>query len=613
MSSTPAPLGDALAKKGGLTLSQLVDYDDRCTDAMVDRLYYWTTIRKLRPGYHAARGVREEDIARIVQEEVVLRKDAAKATQRLLEQSAIKRYHQGLKTKDEKEHFSRHLRKYVNIYLPDCPFEVCTTNRYTILTQEASAVARREIKKGEVVKYLSGIQVAMTKQEEAELDVKKRDFSIVMSSRKKTPALFLGPARFANHDCDANAKLSTTGSHGMQITTVRNIDIGEEITVSYGNDYFGEDNCECLCATCERFVRNGWGRQIKEESTPEQTPEPELEVQNKTMSLRRKRKYRFDSETHSPIATPESESSAPAKRAKTTHIVQSLAISQILSPKNKSPHSPSRLSQVVKAEDSESDVSGFNVLPTQPRKLKYRYGKLSRGANATPDTETGRSSSPISSVLDGSQESSASTEATSVDDVPESKSHDRSDSELSELSESYELDDERQMVVRSRKRKRPSVATRQSLRNRPYMPVPTIETTYSMDDDDEDDTRRRPGDYTLTPKLLASVYSRWVECRNCDEHFVQEDAYLTRANCPRCERHSKIYGYAWPKTDKESRNDTEERVLDHRTINRFIDPEAERRTKKGRKTLDSLVLERERSLRESEQAEWPRRSRRGTS
>jgi len=31
-------LGDALAKKGGLTLSQLVDYDDRLTDSLVDRV-----------------------------------------------------------------------------------------------------------------------------------------------------------------------------------------------------------------------------------------------------------------------------------------------------------------------------------------------------------------------------------------------------------------------------------------------------------------------------------------------------------------------------------------------------------------------------------------------
>jgi hypothetical protein len=31
-------LEDSLAKKGGLTLTQLIDYDDRITDALVDRV-----------------------------------------------------------------------------------------------------------------------------------------------------------------------------------------------------------------------------------------------------------------------------------------------------------------------------------------------------------------------------------------------------------------------------------------------------------------------------------------------------------------------------------------------------------------------------------------------
>lgn len=33
-----APLEEALAKKGGLTLQQLVTYDDVVTDALVDRV-----------------------------------------------------------------------------------------------------------------------------------------------------------------------------------------------------------------------------------------------------------------------------------------------------------------------------------------------------------------------------------------------------------------------------------------------------------------------------------------------------------------------------------------------------------------------------------------------
>jgi hypothetical protein len=51
----------------------------------------------------------------------------------------------------------------------------------------------------------------------------------------------------------------------MKIIATRNIEIGEEITVSYNEGvkgvekYFGKDNCGCLCKTCEDKCRNGWG------------------------------------------------------------------------------------------------------------------------------------------------------------------------------------------------------------------------------------------------------------------------------------------------------------------------------------------------------------------
>jgi len=115
---------------------------------------------------------------------------------------------------------------------------------------------------------------------------------------------------------------------------------------------------------------------------------------------------------------------------------------------------------------------------------------------------------------------------------------------------------------------------------------------------------RTPGDYHLCRALLATTYHRWIECRNCDKHFVQAEAYLTRIACPKCERHSKLYGYYWPKTDKEGKGDTEERVKDHRTIHRFIEPGMEREERKGRKGLAEIVREREMSGRlESEETE----------
>jgi histone-lysine N-methyltransferase SUV420H len=68
----------------------------------------------------------------------------------------------------------------------------------------------------------------------------------------------------------------------------------------------------------------------------------------------------------------------------------------------------------------------------------------------------------------------------------------------------------------------------------------------------------------------------WVYCMNCNDPFIQQNAYYTKVSCPRCERHSKLYGYIWPKSEPEGKWDKEERILDHRTVHRFLDPEEER-------------------------------------
>jgi len=125
------------------------------------------------------------------------------------------------------------------------------------------------------------------------------------------------------------------------------------------------------------------------------------------------------------------------------------------------------------------------------------------------------------------------------------------------------------------------------------------------------DTIRIPGDYILTAKLIAQPHDRWVRCRTCSGCFIQGNGYQTRRECPRCERHSKLYGFTWPKTDPDPRKlaekkgkgspekggrkgrcgkgswqvgggDPEERVMDHRLVHRFVFPEEEKEmTKRG--------------------------------
>jgi histone-lysine N-methyltransferase SUV420H len=105
---------------------------------------------------------------------------------------------------------------------------------------------------------------------------------------------------------------------------------------------------------------------------------------------------------------------------------------------------------------------------------------------------------------------------------------------------------------------------------------------------------RHPSDYVLTARLLAEPATSWIRCKICEGPFVQKDSYFTRSSCPRCERHSKLYGYQWPKTDVEDSEDDEERVLDHRTVHRFIKPAEEKKVRKlARESTGSRAVTRE--------------------
>jgi histone-lysine N-methyltransferase SUV420H len=630
-------------------------------------VYFWTTIRKNRARYSPSRGMHDEDIANILRQVVIVEKDPTKAAARILNLSGMRKFFEKLGSADEKDNFQRHLRKYVDIYMPNCPFEVNTTNRYTIETHEASITARKDIKKGEAIKYLTGIQVAITKQEEKDLDVTRRDFSIVMSSRKKTPSLFLGPARFANHDCDANAKLSTTGLHGMQIVATKDIEVGEEITVTYGVDYFGEDNCECLCATCEKLQRNGWAQTVEhgekqheeDKSTP--TPQPE-EIE--PYSLRRKRKLAAPLEESSSKATSEETVERRSKRRR----VDTLELTKF---ETKAPKVRRSTREVkIKLEGSDSSLSKkisitakANIATSTITTRKLGRSRL-RALRDSADESDGRSTSPVSSVP-SSQPCSVSTAATSVDDetitlksapskqtlvttsskrlqgsfttsVPETiltRKHlvislGEMEEDLTDVAD-FQCDDKAMEAVRRTKRGRSRRKPRNERKPIVREPTTSVETPaeQALLHPSEDVTeavkstevavtlKRQPGDYTLTPLLLTQKYSRWNTCHTCSADFVQADAYLTRSECPRCERHSKLYGYAWPKTEKEGKWDTEERVMDHRTIHRFIKPEEERELRKGRlKSVKQdllrrrLSVESERQRTESEGTASPGRS-----
>ncbi|CBX97497.1 Histone-lysine N-methyltransferase set9 [Plenodomus lingam] len=617
--------------KTKLTLETLAQYDDVITDALVDKVYYWTIIRKNRGGrFTSLRGLHEEDIANILRKHVIWDKDPTEAVVKLLQLPGLRKFVAGLKTERDQEQFKRHLRRYVNIYMSDCPFEVTTTNRYTITEHEASVTARRDISAREEIKYLTGVQVAMTEEQEKTLELQRKDFSLVYSSRKKTRSLFLGPARFANHDCDPNAKLATKGYDGMQIVAVKPIDEGEEITVSYGDDYFGDDNEECLCRTCEERQQNGWApmKRVEEESDEEEQEgnveqdknieegqnleqvdlEPASDGGPPTPFPPKRKRDESTEEDFSQTCMPFSkrvriEKSSLCKQRASEHLREATL---------KKAHSMSALHEQIPVSSVENPSTN---VPTCPQVSQDIRNDLASSRETTPQSPTSAHSPKSSHSTDAT-----STDATSIDEdlltdstgpkikVEPEIIHDRPAlgvamvkeevttttvnapwpsppaedymSDLSELSESFEFDSENEQIVKRKPR-----PIRRTTRSKSRFEIQNFGTPVTMDDTDDFEyveNKRKPGDYMTSSSLLSAKYSKWNECYTCENWFVQQDGYNTRKDCPRCERHSKLYGFAWPKTEKEGKHDKEERIRDHRVVHRFVDPDEERQLKRER-------------------------------
>ncbi|KAK3399457.1 histone-lysine N-methyltransferase set-9 [Sordaria brevicollis] len=669
-------------KKNQLTLAQLAAYDDILTDALVDHAYYWTTIPKNRTSYHPSRGIKEEEITKIIQNHLIVDPDIATAEEKLLATDGLKRFCNTLKTPREQNDFKAHLRRYMSIYLPDCPFEVNATNRYTIVTYEASITARRFIKRNETIKYLAGIQVVITPEEELEMSLRKKDFSLIVSSRSKSTSLFMGPARFANHDCNANARLITRGQAGIEIIACRNIEVGEEITVTYSESYFGENNCDCLCATCESNLRNGW-RPVDGEAVVQKSIEDEQQPADGSTpySFRRKRRYGSTAlqTSRTPSVTPDmrprilrksqsqmmlgertstTDSGAqgqapdtqsrkralemgtppftPTKRQKTTQYpVVPIALSTAPSrgsSDNETSRSPLSFSttndNVTDATSQGSESPGPVILSPEPTPIKQAIGVLKQeeGVNEVavqqvPEAFTPPSSQPtaeeeppvvrpaherlaardrmsIANLISGPT-SPAPPIVVSVAEVTTHRPKPQSQPVQTEQTSSITVAQTVSTVsVAPPVQEAPVVKTESPIKSivaqvEQITQVQTTTTTKSTPSKKAPTTTyphhlipipaaprgRVPRDYTLTPLLLSEPETAWIMCTHCASAFVQKNAYLTKSTCPRCERHSKLYGYMWPKTEKLGPNDKEERILDHRMINRFLTAEEEARAR----------------------------------
>jgi histone-lysine N-methyltransferase SUV420H len=217
---------------------------------------YWSPTRKFDFNYLPSTEGNDQVIATL-RRSVIEQQDIRMAVSQLLQLDKFTQFIASCS--GTKYAFGIHLRKYLNIYLPDCPFEVSNTNRFAPNAKDAAIIARKFVRKGQEIKYLQGIKAGVDKNEQKAMKRNGQDFSLLKLDFGTY--VMLGPASFVNHSRKFNARLSIRGRF-IQVIAEEDIEVEQEITIYYGKDYFYpgvevlEYNEEAEVIAAARFERH---------------------------------------------------------------------------------------------------------------------------------------------------------------------------------------------------------------------------------------------------------------------------------------------------------------------------------------------------------------------
>ena len=109
--------------------------------------------------------------------------------------------------------------------------------------QQVGLFAKIEFTKGSVINGVIGF---LAEIEENEIVEDYNDVSIIYSKLKGVQWLMIGPISFVNASCRANVEYKHKGRL-IYCTAIRDIKVGEELTVFYSRHFFGNFNKDCLC------------------------------------------------------------------------------------------------------------------------------------------------------------------------------------------------------------------------------------------------------------------------------------------------------------------------------------------------------------------------------
>ncbi|KAF9286537.1 Histone-lysine N-methyltransferase set9 [Mortierella alpina] len=545
-----------------MDLATLSALDDMLSDVLLDQTHLWFKTHKMNEGYQPL-DINPDDILTIIQRRVIVEKDLDAAVKDLVK---IPVFDDVLVTKKQKQDFKSHAKKYFGMYLATAGFDISQTDRYTAVTKksEACVIATRDFDEGAELAQCAGSTAALTEQQDGELE---SDFSVIRTSRRGT-FLFLGPARFVNHDCDPNCRFMWANNTSICFRALRPIRTNDEITTSYGDSYFGLNNRECLCATCESRGQGAYsGRVSGSESSASEKSMSKSENAPPSRSLRSRKAidYCLRKKVTKQCPTPPSPESSGGSESAPLRKKKKKLTKQQPTPSSPTSSGGSDSAPDTPTRDSTDAQTLVTPVPTPTRLPKIEFPPFTDDEDDDDDVD---SAGPRAPATEEDVEYLFSIESEVEDRLLYAmKGFHITEPKGKEVVRDYVEDWNPQPAGKSAKALQttslssssPAVTLKRNFRmSIDFLCSPPRDTDIEVQQNHEQSdaqesaskahtarTRTKSGRIAQTKEIDPD---RCASCKTLTPHEQKDDS----GDCRRCHRHLLLYGVAWPSRSKDA-------------------------------------------------------------